>query len=61
MVSYTVEYIQHLKESYDKRSYLGEPKYQCKYCGAILPMNVTKLRAGIANMLYTQTVVKMGK
>ena len=35
MVSYTPEYIQHLKESYDKQSYLGEPNYQCRYCGAI--------------------------
>jgi hypothetical protein len=39
MVSYTPEYIQHLKESYDKQSYLGEPNYQCKHCGAIFWYN----------------------
>jgi len=32
MVSFSPEYIQHLKESYDDRSYLGEPTYQCKHC-----------------------------
>jgi hypothetical protein len=39
MVSYTPEYIQHLKESYDKRSYLGKPNYRCRYCGAIFWFN----------------------
>lgn len=31
MVSFTPEYIQHLKESYPERSYLGTPKYSRKY------------------------------
>jgi hypothetical protein len=35
MVSFTPEYIPHLKESYPERSYLGTPKYSCKYCNAI--------------------------
>jgi hypothetical protein len=39
MVSYTPEYIQHLKDSYIKRSYLGEPNYKCEYRGAIFWYN----------------------
>jgi hypothetical protein len=35
MVSFTPEYIQHLKETYSNISYLGLPEYQCKYCNAI--------------------------
>lgn len=35
MVSFTPEYIQHLKESYINRSYLGLPTYSCKYCNAV--------------------------
>jgi hypothetical protein len=35
MVSFTPEYIQHLKETYPNRSYLGLLEYQCKYCNAI--------------------------
>jgi hypothetical protein len=35
MVSFTADYIQHLKETYNDRSYLGLPKYNCKYCNAI--------------------------
>ena len=55
MVSYTPEYIQHLKESYDKRSYLGEPNYQCKYCRAIFwynERNQTESRYG-KQVIYT--------
>ena len=39
IVSFSPEYIQHLKESYDDRSYLGEPTYQCKHCSAIFWYN----------------------
>lgn len=35
MVIFTPEYIQHLKESYIDRSYLGLPTYSCKYCNAV--------------------------
>lgn len=35
MVLFPSEYIQHLKETYNGRSYLGIPKYNCKYCNAI--------------------------
>jgi hypothetical protein len=35
MVSLTSEYIQHLKESYTERSYIGNPEYMCKYCNSI--------------------------
>jgi len=35
MVSFTPEYIQHLKETYNERSYLGLPEYNCKYCNAM--------------------------
>jgi hypothetical protein len=35
MVSFTSEYIQHLKESNTKRSYIGKPEYMCKYCNSI--------------------------
>jgi len=35
MVSFTPEYIQHLKQSYIERSYHGAPNYTCKYCDAM--------------------------
>lgn len=35
MVSFTPEYIQHMKETYNNRSYLGLLEYQCKYCNAV--------------------------
>jgi hypothetical protein len=35
MVSFTQDYIQHLKQTYINRSYLGTPKYSCKYCNAV--------------------------
>ncbi|WVZ80033.1 LOW QUALITY PROTEIN: hypothetical protein U9M48_027548, partial [Paspalum notatum var. saurae] len=35
MVSFPSSYIQHLKESYMERSYLGKPEYKCKFCNAI--------------------------
>jgi hypothetical protein len=34
MVSFPTDYIQHLKESYQERSYLGILEYSCKYCNA---------------------------
>jgi len=35
MVSFTPEYIQYLKETYNERSYLGLPEYNCKFCNAM--------------------------
>jgi len=35
MVYFSSEQIQYLKETYEQRSYLGIPKYTCKYCNAI--------------------------
>ena len=34
MVSYPVDYIQHQKETYEKRSYTGLPEHICKHCNA---------------------------
>ena len=34
MVSYPTDYIQHLKETYEQRSYIGTPKHICKHCNA---------------------------
>jgi hypothetical protein len=34
MVSYTADYIQYLKETYEQRSYIGKPEYICTYCSA---------------------------
>jgi hypothetical protein len=34
MVSYTTDYIQYLKETCEKRSYIGKPEYSCKHCDA---------------------------
>ncbi|WVZ93288.1 hypothetical protein U9M48_039282 [Paspalum notatum var. saurae] len=39
MVNFPAEYIQHVKESYPKRSYLGKPEYMCKHCRAIFWFN----------------------
>ena len=39
MVNFSPEYIQHLKESYPEKSYLGKPDYRCKYCDAIFWIN----------------------
>ena len=39
MVNFSVDYIQHLKESYAEKSYLGKPDYKCKYCDAIFWFN----------------------
>ncbi|WVZ98426.1 hypothetical protein U9M48_043872, partial [Paspalum notatum var. saurae] len=35
MVTFTTEHIQYLKETYNERSYLGLPIYNCKYCNAV--------------------------
>ena len=35
MICFSPEQIQYLKETYGQRSYLGIPKYSCKYCNAI--------------------------
>lgn len=35
MVSFTPGYIQHLKETYNERSYLGLLEYNCKYYNAM--------------------------
>jgi len=35
MIYFSAEQIQYLKETYGQRSYLGIPKYSCKYCNAI--------------------------
>jgi len=55
MVSFSPEYIQHLKESYDDRSYLGEPTYQCKHCNAIFWYNERTQRESKRNkeIIYT--------
>lgn len=45
MVTIPTEYIEHLKESYPERSYLGKPEYQCKYCDAIFWYNERNKKA----------------
>src|SRR6266540_1052163 len=39
MVDFPTEYIQHIKNTYTGRSYLGKPEYKCKYCDAIFWFN----------------------
>jgi hypothetical protein len=34
MVSYTTDYIQYLKETYEQRSYIGKLEYIFTYCSA---------------------------
>ena len=34
-VYFTPEYMKHMKESYNERSYLGIPEHRCKYCNAM--------------------------
>ena len=55
MVSFSPEYIQQLKESYNGQSYLGEPKYKCKHCNAIFWYNERNQRQSQRNreIVYT--------
>ena len=39
MVNFSTDYIQHLKESYAEKAYLGKPDSKCKHCDAIFWFN----------------------
>jgi len=55
MVSFTPEYIQHLKETYNERSYLGLPEYNCKYCNAMFwyhEQSVVGFRCQLHSCIY---------
>jgi hypothetical protein len=39
MVSYGLEYIEYLKESYEQRSYIGKLKFVCQYCNVMFWYN----------------------
>ena len=56
MIHFSVEYIQHLKESYPRRSYYGIATNVCKYCGAIFwfEERIRHQRYRDKNTIYTQ-------
>src|SRR6266540_4683744 len=54
MVNFSPEYIQNLKESYPKKSYLGKPDYKCKYCDAIFWINERNEKAKKSNNMENQ-------
>ena len=63
MVYFSPEYIQHLKETYKQRSYLGKPDYKCKYCNAIFwydERNKYDTKRGNEEILYSNCC-KYGK
>jgi hypothetical protein len=55
MVSFSSQYIQQLKESYNERSYLGLPIYQCKYRGAMFWYNECNKKETYRNKQPTYT------
>jgi hypothetical protein len=55
MVSFSSQYIQQLKESYNERSYLGLPIYQCKHCGAMFWYNECNKKETYCNKQPTYT------
>ena len=55
MVSFPTESIEQLKQTYNERSYLGEPIYRCKHCNAMFWYNKRNERESQRNrqIVYT--------
>src|SRR6266498_5206036 len=53
MVDFPSEYIQHIKNTYPKRSYLQKPEYKCKYCDAIFWFNEKNTKCNNPEVTYS--------